>query len=75
MSLISKITLGVSCVITTSIIGYVHYKQHLDRTKLHDGVILDIERQQRRKAENLYYLQQQSDLTKHLRNNEGSAPG
>lgn len=36
------------------------------RRKLHEGVIRDIERQQRRKAENLYNLQQQIDLTKQL---------
>lgn len=38
------------------------------RKKLHEGVIRDIERQQRRKAENLYNLQQQIDLTKQLQN-------
>ena len=37
------------------------------REKLHEGVIKDVERQQRRKAENVYVLQQQSDLTKQLR--------
>lgn len=36
------------------------------REKVHEGVIRDVERQQRRKAENLYNLQQQIDLTKQL---------
>lgn len=37
------------------------------REKLHDGVLRDVERQQRRKAENLYTLQQQIDFTKELK--------
>ena len=31
---------------------------------LHEGVVKDIERQQRRKVENLYRLQEQKDFTK-----------
>ncbi|KAG5894168.1 hypothetical protein JTB14_001863 [Gonioctena quinquepunctata] len=49
------------------IIGYVHYKQQLDRKQLHAGVLKDVERRQRRKAENLYTLQKQIDLTKELK--------
>ncbi|XP_068226236.1 protein PET117 homolog, mitochondrial [Palaemon carinicauda] len=67
MSLASKITFGVSCAISAGIVTYVHVKQNIDRDKLHEGVIRDIERQQRRKTENIYQLQKQSDLTKHLR--------
>ena len=37
------------------------------RSKLHEGVIRDVERQKRRKMENAYVLQQQIDLTKNLR--------
>lgn len=37
------------------------------REKLHEGVIKDVQRQQRRKAENIYMLQQQIDLTKQLK--------
>lgn len=37
------------------------------RDKLHEGVIRDVERQQRRKMENTYLLQQQIDLTKQLK--------
>ena len=47
-----------------------NYKQHLDREKLHDGVIKDVERQQRRKMENLYILQQQIELTKQLKKSQ-----
>ncbi|XP_037825463.1 protein PET117 homolog, mitochondrial [Lucilia sericata] len=67
MSLASKITLAVSFVISGGIIGYVHFKQTNDREKLHEGVVRDIERQQRRKTENTYVLQQQIDLTKQLK--------
>lgn len=37
-----------------------------NRDKLHEGVIKDVERQQRRKIENLFNLQKQGDLTKQL---------
>lgn len=33
---------------------------------MHEGVIKDVERQQRRKIENLFNLQKQDDLTKQL---------
>lgn len=38
-----------------------------NREKLHEGVLKDVERQQRRKIENMYVLQQQAELTKQLR--------
>ena len=37
------------------------------RKNLHEGVIRDVERQKRRRVENLYNLQQQIDLTKELK--------
>ncbi|XP_074026940.1 cytochrome c oxidase assembly factor-like [Leptinotarsa decemlineata] len=67
MSLQSKIVLAAACTFSIGIIGYVHYKQQLDRKQLHAGVLKDVERRQRRKAENLYTLQQQIDLTKELK--------
>ncbi|KAK5645479.1 hypothetical protein RI129_006779 [Pyrocoelia pectoralis] len=70
MSLSSKLTLITACGASISIITYVHYKQQLDRAKLHEGVIKDVERQQRRKAENIYILQQQRELTKQLKGND-----
>lgn len=41
----------------------LHYSE-----KLHEGVIRDLERQQKRKTENIYVLQQQIELTKQLKN-------
>ncbi|KAK0163081.1 hypothetical protein PV327_006792 [Microctonus hyperodae] len=67
MSFVSRSVLAASCIGTFSIIAYVHYKQQYDREKLHLGVVRDIEMQERRKAENIYILQQQQELTKHLK--------
>ncbi|XP_020800764.1 protein PET117 homolog, mitochondrial [Drosophila serrata] len=74
MSAASKITLGMAVTVSTAIIGYVHYKQSADRLKLHDGVLRDVEQQQRRKHENTYALQQQIDITKQLKAQETSTP-
>ncbi|KAH8262310.1 hypothetical protein KR038_001298, partial [Drosophila bunnanda] len=74
MSAASKITLGMAVTVSTAIIGYVHYKQSADRLKLHDGVLRDVEQQQRRKHENTYALQQQIDITKQLKAQETSIP-
>uniref|UniRef100_A0A1L8DZZ6 Protein pet117 log mitochondrial n=1 Tax=Nyssomyia neivai TaxID=330878 RepID=A0A1L8DZZ6_9DIPT len=67
MSMLAKTTLGLSCAVSLGIIGYVHYKQKDDRAKLHEGVLRDIERQQMRKLENTYRLQEQIELTRQLR--------
>lgn len=67
MSTTSKIVFIGACICTGGIIGYVHYKQTSDRAKLHEGVIRDIQRQQQRKIENMYNLQQQIELTKQLK--------
>ncbi|XP_065338234.1 protein PET117 homolog, mitochondrial [Cloeon dipterum] len=67
MSATAKLTLALSIAVTGGTMFYVHYKQSYDRDKLHEGVLRDIERQQRRKVENLYTLQKQIDLTKELR--------
>ncbi|ALC38763.1 CG11562 [Drosophila busckii] len=72
MSLPSKITLGIAVSVSAAIIGYVHYKQSEDRLKLHQGVLRDIEQQQRRKHENTYTLQQQIDLTKQYKSMESA---
>jgi hypothetical protein len=40
------------------------------RDRLHDGVIRDVQRQQRRKTENMYLLQQQIELTKQMKRSE-----
>jgi len=49
MSTTSKVVFGLSCMITASIIGFVHYQQQEDLNKLHEGVIKDIERQEQRR--------------------------
>ncbi|ENN75498.1 uncharacterized protein LOC109539573 isoform X3 [Dendroctonus ponderosae] len=74
MSLASKLTLFGASAFALGIIGHVHYKQYLDRDQLHQGVLNDIERRQRRKAENLYNLQKQLDLAKDLRVSESQSP-
>ncbi|KAF7410480.1 hypothetical protein HZH68_004861 [Vespula germanica] len=76
MSTLAKLTFATCCLISVGIIGYVHYKQQYDRELLHEGVLRDIERQQRRKIENIYNLQQQIELTRELRKhvtNEGNS--
>ncbi|XP_053696460.1 protein PET117 homolog, mitochondrial [Sabethes cyaneus] len=67
MSATSKIVLLGASVSSLGIIGYVHYRQNYDRAKLHEGVIRDVQRQQQRKIENTYNLQQQIERTKQLR--------
>ncbi|KAL1400272.1 hypothetical protein quinque_001030 [Culex quinquefasciatus] len=67
MSATSKVVFLGACVVSLGTIGYVHYRQTSDRAKLHEGVIRDIQRQQQRKIENIYNLQQQNELTKQLK--------
>nr|CAI5842595.1 unnamed protein product [Callosobruchus analis] len=73
MSLQAKICLGAACIFSASIIGYVHLRQQRDREAMHEGVIRDIQSRQRKKAENLYTLQQQIDLTKELKKQNDSS--
>ncbi|XP_043651218.1 protein PET117 homolog, mitochondrial [Drosophila teissieri] len=73
MSTASRVTLGLAVSVSTAIIGYVHYKQSADRLRLHDGVLRDVEQQQRRKHENTYALQQQIDITKQLKARQASS--
>ncbi|XP_028040722.1 protein PET117 homolog, mitochondrial [Bombyx mandarina] len=68
----SKLVLGLSCSITIGIVSYVHLKQQADREKMHEGVVRDMERQQKRKIENLYLLEKQNELTKKLKRELGS---
>lgn len=63
----SKLVLGLSCAISLGIVTYVHIKQQSDREKMHEGVLKDVERQQRRKIENIYMLEKQNELTKQLK--------
>ncbi|XP_045082453.1 protein PET117 homolog, mitochondrial isoform X2 [Coregonus clupeaformis] len=66
MSTISKVVLGVSVILTVSTVAGVHLKQNWDQEKLHEGVLRDIERLER-KSENLRVLEQQRSLTKELK--------
>ncbi|KAF9809344.1 hypothetical protein SFRURICE_007275 [Spodoptera frugiperda] len=69
----SKLVLLLSCSVTLGIVSYVHIKQQADRERMHEGVIKDVERQQRRKIENLYILEKQNELTKKLKKELGSS--
>lgn len=63
MSLASKATFALCSVTSIGIIVYVHYKQKLDRDRMREGVIRDVQQQQMRKTQNLYMLEQQKTLT------------
>lgn len=51
MSTTSKVVFGISCVVSSAIIGFVHYQQQDDLNKLHEGVVKDIERQEHRRLQ------------------------
>lgn len=59
MSTTSKVVFGVSCLVSVSIIGFVHYQQQDDLNKLHEGVVKDIERQELRRLK----LEINNDIT------------
>ncbi|XP_070684240.1 protein PET117 homolog, mitochondrial [Pempheris klunzingeri] len=65
MSTASKVVLGVSVVLTLSTVTAVHLKQTWDRQRLHEGVVRDLERLERKK-ENLRLLEEQRTLTRQL---------
>ncbi|XP_041839971.1 protein PET117 homolog, mitochondrial [Melanotaenia boesemani] len=65
MSTTSKVVLGVSVVLTLGTVTAVHIKQGWDRERLHEGVVRDLERLERKK-ENLRLLQEQKVLTQEL---------
>lgn len=46
------------------------YSFQLDKKRLHEGVLMDKERQERKKVANLYQLEQQTKLNKILRKQE-----
>lgn len=66
MSATAKACLAGSVAVSLGIVFYVHYKQEVERTQLHEGVIKDLERQRMRQIENITILQKQSDLAKQL---------
>ncbi|XP_076841149.1 protein PET117 homolog, mitochondrial [Brachyhypopomus gauderio] len=65
MSTVSKVVLGISVVLTVGTVVGVHIKQSWDRERLHEGVLRDLERLER-KRENLRALEEQIHLTKAL---------
>ncbi|KAM5218487.1 protein PET117 homolog, mitochondrial [Hipposideros larvatus] len=65
MSRSSKVVLGLSVVLTVATVAGVHLKQKQDQQRLRDGVIRDIERQNRKK-ENIRLLGEQIILTEQL---------
>ena len=66
-SLGSKLFLVASIAVTGGIVYFVHKSQVDDRTRLHQGIVKDLERQQMKKIENLKRLQDQQDLEKMYR--------
>ncbi|XP_068558832.1 protein PET117 homolog, mitochondrial [Cebidichthys violaceus] len=65
MSTVSKVVLGLSVVLTLSTVSAVHLNQSWDRQRLHEGVVRDLERLQKKK-ENLRLLEEQKTLTSQL---------
>ncbi|XP_026872450.2 protein PET117 homolog, mitochondrial [Electrophorus electricus] len=65
MSAVSKVVLGASVVLTIATVLGVHIRQYWDRERLHDGVLRDLERLER-KRENLRALENQIILTREL---------
>ncbi|KAL6111238.1 protein PET117 homolog, mitochondrial [Pungitius pungitius] len=65
MTTVSKVVLGVSVVLTISTVAAVHLNQSWDRQRLHQGVVRDLERLERKK-ENLRLLEEQRALTSQL---------
>ncbi|XP_045385067.1 protein PET117 homolog, mitochondrial [Lemur catta] len=65
MSRSSKVVLGLSVLLTAATVAGVHLKQRQDQQRLRDGVIRDIERQNRKK-ENIRLLEEQIILTEQL---------
>ncbi|XP_023652031.1 protein PET117 homolog, mitochondrial [Paramormyrops kingsleyae] len=65
MSTASKMVLGVSVGLTLATVIGVHVKQNWERARLREGVVRDLERLERKKA-NLRQLEEQIVLTKRL---------
>ena len=64
MSTASKVTLALSLAGTAATIGYVSYQQAYDRERLRQGITRDLARQEMKKRENTYRLQEQIELEK-----------
>jgi len=66
-SLGSKIFLVGSCALTGGTIWMVHKSQVDDRAALRQGIVRDLERQEKKKVANLHKLQEQQEIEKSYR--------
>ena len=67
----AKIALGGALCFASAVIVLVHQMQNTDRQRLREGVIRDLERQER-KRRNIEELQQQIELTRKLQEQRDS---
>ena len=67
----AKLALGGALCFASAVIFLVHQMQSTDRKRLREGVLRDLERQDR-KRRNIEELQQQIELTKKLQEQRGS---
>ena len=65
MSFASKVTLAASCCVSASIVAWVHIDQNRERARIHQGVIRDQERQERKRLNKLE-MEEQQRLTQYL---------
>lgn len=72
MSTASKVVLGLSCIASFSIVFGVHFRQQLDKDKMHQGVVRDIAVQEMKRRQNMLILDQQAALTQILREQQES---
>ncbi|KAJ7372966.1 hypothetical protein OS493_015431 [Desmophyllum pertusum] len=61
----AKVALGGAFCFASAVIFMVHQMQNIDRKRLREGVIRDLERQEK-KRRNIEELEQQIELTKKL---------
>ena len=67
----AKVALGGALCFASAVILLVHQMQSTDRKRLREGVLRDLERQER-KRRNIEELQQQIELTKKLQEQRDS---
>ncbi|XP_034233938.1 protein PET117 homolog, mitochondrial [Thrips palmi] len=75
MSTTSKVVLGASCFVSFGIVLGVHYKQQMDKEKMHQGVVRDQAIQEMKRRQNVVLLDQQTVLTQMLRDQDKEMKG
>ena len=70
----AKIALGMACTAAAAIVAMVHQMQTADRKRLKEGVIRDLERQERKKR-NVRELEEQIELRKKLEHRDRELTG